>query len=393
MTWNKYDFFLLGLITSLAFGSIGGFLTLPRAVSILLGPYFVCCFFGKKCERVKFFAFFFLIWFLYATLSLIWTSDLEEAFKEMFYYPVHFLFFLEILLFSFYATNPLKSLAFGWLVGFLGTAVIASWELITDNHLWMTTQKSGLMMNMGRGVVFAQKFCSVTFMNYNTYVTYVAFMYPFLVYATKDLNKVFKYTCWIIPFIFVGKNASRGGLASITVVLILSYFVRNKFNGKSVAFLITFVVTFFCLFAYTDFFEIILFRMGATDSGDPRSLIWESTLNLWQSTVFIGSGIGSIITSMKSFSNGVLISHNMFLEILVQYGFVVFVPVVMYICSLIRKAIRMDDVSCKAVVVPALVVLPISTIIDSGYLLNPVTFAFFASLEVFANNEYYRFHY
>ncbi len=280
MKWNRYDLFLIFLVASLAGGLIGGALSIPRILAIILSPFFIRLFIEKKCERVYFFGFFFVIWLLYALLSFLWTSNLDEAGKEMLYYPVHFLYFLEILLFSYYALNPLKSIALGWFIGFLCTAFIALWELSTDHHLKFTKQQSDLKMNLGNGIIAAHKFCSVTFGNYNSYVRYLTFAYPFLiyVYAKNYFNKFFVLACLVMPFIFIGMNASRGGILSILILLFLSLFFQGKANKKVVVSFAIIITTLSMILLYTDFFTILSHRMETTASDRSRFSICTSAL-------------------------------------------------------------------------------------------------------------------
>ena len=364
-------------------------MSLSRIIAILLSPILVCRLLDGYYKVANWFMFFFGIWYLYASFSLLWTTDIEEATKEMVYYPVHFIFFLEIIVFSFFSSNPLKNIALGWSLGFLATSIVAGWELITDNHLFMTKQKSGLMQNMGNGVILLRHFCSVTFGNYNTYVTYIAFAFPFLLYANakKFLKRFFSILCLVLPFIFIGQNASRGGIISIMGIFLLFLFFQKKISKKT--FFITISIFFIMLYvlSITDSFTVFFYRMGKTSLNDSRLEIWFAAINLWKSTFYIGSGIGSMISSMRLFSTHILITHNLFLEILVQYGFIIFFPIIAYLISCLRRTLKKNDIETKSIVLPALCFLPFAAIIDSGYLLNPVVFAYFASLEVFISYE------
>ncbi|MBO6055380.1 MAG: O-antigen ligase family protein [Alphaproteobacteria bacterium] len=390
MKWNRYDSFLVLLISSLALGGFGGAISIPRVLAIALSPVLLCRIVDKRCIRVYWFCLFFIIWYLYAAISLFWTSNLNEAFKEMVYYPVHFVFFLEIVVFSFFARNPLRHIALGWCIGFLGTSIIAGWELLTDNHLFMSKQQSGLMQNYGYGDVFLRHFCSVTFGNYNSYVTYIAFAFPFLLYLNvqKKFNRLVSILCLVLPFFFIFENASRGGILSIAGMLFV-FLMCQKRNNKKLIFLIALVfVAFVYVLSFTDTFTLIFVRMGKTSLDESRFGLWNAAINLWESTFFIGSGIGSMVTSMSDFSTRLLITHNLFLEVLVQYGFVVFTPIIFYYFSCFLRTLKKNDADAKSVVLPALCLLPILSAIDSGYLLNPITYAFFASIEVYISYEY-----
>ena len=101
--------------------------------------------------------------------------------------------------------------------------------------------------------------------------------------------------------------------------------------------------------------------------------------------MFVGSGISSIATAMKEMNPNVTnISHNLFLEILVQYGVIFFSFYVVFLFKLFRQARKSCKRSIKIMLLMALIALPIYGIIDSGYLLNHVFYVAMGSLTVFA---------
>ena len=85
----------------------------------------------------------FLTFFLlYSLLSATWTStDPVYSLKETAYNFVHVLLFVEIIVFSKTARNPLTAIFLGFLVAFAISAVIAIWEFTTDQHLYTSKMK------------------------------------------------------------------------------------------------------------------------------------------------------------------------------------------------------------------------------------------------------------
>lgn len=389
MSWNKYDYFLFFLIALLAGGGIGGALTMPRVATIIFLPYLFNAISGIYNTRIHFLGAFFCFWFVYGIISIIWTSDPNEALKQVVYYFIHFTYFLEIVSFACRAKNPLKSICFGWLIGFSMTAVISIWELITDNHLSSSKFKSGAMYNAGGGHILVHRFCAATFSNYNDYVTYLCCSFPFMLYlcATAKKCQYVLFVCIVMVFVFIGYNASRGGLLAIVEMLCLFFLLKERIRLKNkILILIAVIVALFAV-DNTDVFSLVKIRLENTSSSNNiRLVVWSAALDLWASTYYIGTGLGGMMTSMKDFSNHILITHNMFLEILVEFGFVIFVPFIFMLVRLFVRAFSLDNTKF-CVIISTFVALPFISIINSGYLLSSYVYAFFSSLFVLAFNE------
>ena len=379
---NKYDIFIFFLIISLIGGVYGGALTFSRVLTILLLPQLVLLHLRNQCPYTHVFIVFFVAWLLYGLLSFYWTSDVANCAKEFVHYIITFAYFLEIITFSRFANNPLKGLSLGWLCGFVFCSIIAMWELITDRHLSVSMIQSDSVYNMGYGLVFLRRFASVTFGNYNSYVTYICFSFPFILYAL-NYNK-WRYVAVfsvIIAFVIVGANASRGGIISLIGMLFVYLLLSSS---KKMFF--WFIPILLWMFFYGKGFDLLFARMENLSDG--RVEVWKNALSLWVSTAFIGSGMGSMVESMKCFQTiGVWMTHNLFLEILVQYGFVIFIPFVLFIILLVKDGLSLKDFDRRSVLLPCFLMMPVYSIINSSYLLNLYTAAFFATLYIFVYYE------
>ena len=172
-------------------------------------------------------------------------------------------------------------------------------------------------------------------------------------------------------------------------MLIVYSLAVNRFNVKLLVYALSFSLIIFYLNMTTDLFDMILIRSERTAGLDEsRVVLWGNVINLWASSAFIGTGIGGMIESMKSFStNRLLITHNLFFEILVQFGFVIFVPFILYIAYLLKKIFRIQEKNRKWILITLMCFMPFYMVIHSGYLLFPPTFAFFASILVLADYD------
>ena len=391
---NKYDRFLIFLISSLAFGNLGGDLQLSRLLGIILTPMMIVRI--KQCKYVSWFLVTFVLFYGYALLSIMWTPDKTQGGKELVYFLVHFMIFFEILVFSHFAKNPLKSISTGWIVAVGLTLIVAMWELITDNHLSISKSESGLTSNFGNGFILEHRFAAVTFFNYNGYVAFLSFSMPFIFYKIRSGNsrnillKNIPVVILLLSIVCILCNGSRGGLISTLIMAVILIIMGRKNLLKSYQ-LIVFVLLamVFVMYFGDNIFQIIIARSvdGGLTDGSSRFVIWDSVLNAVLYTIGMGTGIGGRDAVMRTFTNGNTAPHNLFLEILLEFGVLFLCIFLLFLFDLYKKAKRQTDRDRKILLYMALFAMPVYCIINSGYLLNSYVYAAFASLIVFANYE------
>lgn len=389
---NKYDRMITLLLASMAFGNIGGALQVSRILTILFIPFFVQKF--NICKRgYNNYWYFFIFFIVYCLLSLIWTPDKTEGVVQLIYFVIHFLFFFEILFFSKLAANANDSITNGWMLSVSLTLIVALWEIITDNHLSLSAHDSERMINTGEAI-FQQRFAAVTFYNYNSYVTFLCFALPFIfcrIVGVDRLNlkNIVPILVILLSFFCILCNASRGGLLSIILMLFI-YIIRSpKSKFKNYTLFFVFLIGAYVL---TQFADILFLAISARSSagglfeGSSRFYIWGVALQTFVHTLGFGTGIGGVSSSMAKFTTGITVPHNLFLEILLEFGFIIFIIFMIFILKIYYKSFKVKDKKLKSVLYIALIPFPIYSIIDSGYLLNYWVFAFFSSLIYFKNS-------
>lgn len=396
-TLNKYDKFLIILLASLMFGSIGGALTIPRVVAILLFPYLAkgmrAC--GYYISRYKTFFTVFICW---CVLSMVWTTDKMQGFKELCYHTVHFVYFFEILVFSKFANRPLQSIIFGWILSATVSAAIGLWEVTTGNHLSFVAsfQDEKTSWNIGGGMTLDQNFARAAYGNYNSFVAYICFAFAFLLYSVfqkgqNTLVRVVSIGVSVALVSIVILNASRGGL--LTIIVFFAVFILSKFKPKyTIPFAIVAIALYLLIANILDnpIFELISYRVsdGGLLNGSDRFEIWDCAWETYVRSAFIGTGVGSITASMLITNPNIIASpHNLFLEILVQYGFIFLFCYLSFLLGIFKKTLRVADRQRKVMLLACFIAMPFFSIIDSGYLLTPNLYAFCASIYVFANIE------
>lgn len=324
---------------------------------------------------------------------MLWTPDKVEGFKELIYYPIHFLIFLEVVIFSQKAFNPLSHITLGVILCVFLTSIVGFWELITDNHLAVSVldEASELTMN---GEVIIRNFAAVTFYNLNGYVTYLCFCLPFLLYGFSLEEKLLKrlsFIALVIAIVLILCNASRGGMFTIVICLAVFFMMSQKNKSLIYSFIVLIGGLLYILYKYGDAILFIL-SMKLADGGattdNARSEIWSNALKVLVEYSGIGCGIGGMHAAMEQFAKGgVTITHNIFLEVLCQYGVIFCFAFVSFLFKQFKTGLKLLDKKRSVLVTMALVSFPMTGIINSGYILNPQLYVVLASIYVFANYE------
>lgn len=393
--YNKYDIYLFLLISSLATGGIGGSLLLPRILTLVFLPHF---FVLQKdvARRNVLIIITLLLCYLYLLISYFWTLDTEQGAKDLIYYLIHFITFVEIVFFAEKATNPVKFISIGWTVAFFLTSYIALWEILTDNHLSIVRFDEDVYLHDGSLLVI-RRFASAAYANFNGYSTFICFCIPFILSLMMDVKMKRKYRllslyCLLFAIYIVLFNASRGAILSAAVILFIYISIAlhngSDFDKNKLFLLLLILIIGFVLFGQSAL-ENIVIKLRGTEMLDSsnREGIWIRAWEVFINSYCFGTGVGSLQVALQNVSgrNTVIVTHNMFLEVLVQYGIIGITILVVFILKLFRKALYLKKTNTmKPLLLSALISLPISTIIDSTYLMNPSVWMLFASLYVVA---------
>ena len=399
ITVNRYDMFVVLLTTCLCFGNVGGALQVDRILAILLAPAMLSVYSKAHNLYLNKLLKGLLFIYLYIFITLFWTSDSSEGLKEIVYFPVHFILMLEIIVFCRKAKNPLNSLSFGWLNMALFCSLVAIWEITTGNHLNVAREEAS-SYNTGMAIV-QHLTASVTFSNYNSYVTILCYSFPWIFYnligeRKRLLVKVLSFSVLMISTVIIIINASRGGVLAIISMVITYALVSKKARSNSIVIITLIAVVAYALLQYKDtLFAVLTARAseGGMFTDDARTIIWSNALKTFRSSMGFGVGVGGLDASMAQFSKGgINVTHNMFLEVLVQYGVIVFFAVLLFLWRLFKRTLRIDD-QRKVVLLMSFVSMPAYFIIDSTYLLTCHFYVLIATLIVFANYELLRRNY
>jgi hypothetical protein len=391
---NVYDSLLFLLIVSQFFGALGGFFSPMRLLVFCLFPILLVSISNMQFAKSYIYESFFLsFWLFYGVISSIWSIDKLAAFKEIEILVFNFFSFFIFLVLSLNSTNPTKSIVLGWLTLFLLTVPIAIIELYFDKHLSVSVADESELLNYGD--VFVQRnFASVTYMNLNGYNTMLCYTMPFIfsaVYLAK--NKLTQLLTWLFVILLgflIVKNGSRATFINylLSFIVIISISLNNKKN--IIKFILAFLIILFpVLLLSSNDFTLIFARLSGQGLNDlERTLLIIDGLNALKESYFFGIGAGNFKAIMDIKYKAFLTSpHNLFLEVFVQYGILVFLLFLIFIYRIYKKHKALISIKSKVIIKIALLTLPFTSIIDSGYLDSLYIWLYFASLIVIINNN------
>lgn len=391
---NKFDYILLFLAVCTCFGNLGGAFQVDRIIAILLLPWLKYIMSKQGYSYAKQLLQIMVLYYGYMLFSFLWTPDKSEGIKELVYYPVHFLLFVEMIVFARRARNPLKSLSRGWIIAVLLCSVVAYWEITTGNHLEISKEISEYY-NAGGGIILERFYASVTFGNYNGYVTFLCYSVPWIFYAIISkgqflAERLLAGVALIMALIVIIINASRGGVLTIIIMSLVYYWFSEKSKIKNVAIYVLVGALIYFIVQYGDSLTAV-FVVRSDGAGlytdESRFVIWNHALMAFSETLGVGVGIGGISAAMKKIAHGgITITHNMLLEILVQYGIVIAFTVLLFLWRLYKKSMKLER-SRKIVLMMAFIAMPVYTIINSGYLLHTHLYVLMATIYIFVNYE------
>lgn len=390
---NINDNALLLLVFSLFAGNMSGVLLLPRTMSFVVFPLL----FRRQNDTTipSSPKNLFFIWFIWGCFSLLFTPDFSEGVSQLLLLITNFLLSYEILVFAKNAHSPLYRIALGWLFALTINNIVGLWEITTDNHLSISKFGSEREIIIdGRAVLM--HYANGFFSNYNSFVTFTCCALPFLfyliLYSNKTLIRGAVFANLFISVYTIFMDASRAGVLSLIVIsaIFLIYLIKNR-RAHFKNLIIFGVLICFVLLFWDSLTSLVIGRQLdiARFEDEARYVIWKNCIRVFLSTFGIGTGIGGLWTSMANYAghNSVLAPHNAFLEILVQYGVLVFFTFIVFLKDIYSNGRRNEDALAKVVIFSSILSMPLTFIINSMYLTNPFFWAFLVSLYIFSDRK------
>lgn len=390
---NKYDKLIILLISLQALGGLGGFFQPVRLLILMLVPFL---FISKKLN-FRFYKYeltTFYIWIVSGLISITWVYFMEESIKEILYLIIYFAGFFVLIYLSSNANKPKESIIRGWIFLFIFTIPVAILELFFDIHLPSAYDQEAVVMNFQEIGVFERRFTSINYGNLNGYNVILIYTLPFVLSIQlsniSNFKKMLGWAVFIMLSSIIIMNGSRGAFLCLLIVIAIFslYYAKNIKTLITIGILIS-LPLFYFLFTDNEINKLILARF--TEQG----FVDNTRLNLihmgFQSLLdsnFIGIGAADFNPTMKyKYNQELTSSHNFFLEILVQYGVLIFILFIGLFIKIFNKN-KGNNTKYSFIVISSLCMYPISSIITSGYIQSAWTWLFIASLYVVADKRF-----
>ena len=394
-----YDLILFGLITLLIFGMIGNGVQPVRLFIIALSPFMFFDVLRRPNRSLYYYryeCFFLLFWFLWSLSFFYKAVDETESFKHVIYLFVHFLGFLEVLWAANKAVNPQHAIKYGWLTVIALSIPLAIYEFLTDFHFTMSVQDTGSTMLLN-GIRLDRPFASVTFGNLNSYNTVLCWALPSLfmcnLYPRNKTDNILGYILMAFTALIIIANASRGAIMCLGLMLVTYVYAYYKIGRNRFLLTIILVISIGALFYYLgDIFILIMERFsdqGVSDDGRSENLTvgFQAFLDSYG----LGIGIGNYEPIMGNvYRIEIPAPHNLMLEVLVCFGFPIFLGFVGMYFHISRICLREGSTFNRDMFIFCTAALLFAGIIDSTYLMKATTWMFMASTYIYLDPRYNR---
>lgn len=395
--YNRYDFFLFILISSVVFGMIGNGAQPARLLTLSVFPFMLRDAFKGKHRSIwyyRFECFFLFFWWLWALSFFFKAVDATESGKHLAFLLIHIIGFFEILWASCKALQPQRAIQYGWMFFMILSLPVAVYEFLTDFHLPMSVYDSGTTIEYN-GIKIERPFASVTFGNLNTYNTTLCWALPSLfmcnLYPRNKFDKFLGFSVLACVSLIIIANASRGAILCLGL-LIATYVICYYKTGRNRTLLIIVLVLAAVVLVYYlgDLFLLIIERFanqGVEDDGRTENLV--KGFQAFCDSYGLGIGIGNYEPIMGNvYRVQFAAPHNLFLEVLTCYGAFVFVGFVIMFLGLLIRCWTKGDMINRDMMFFCCVSLLFAGMIDSQYLMKVPTWFFIATMYVYLDSRY-----
>jgi len=274
-------------------------------------------------------------WLGWGLLSLLWAPDVNSGASDVANLLFYLLLVYGLLNLRAYEPDNLRALCLGWIGAYTVSGIIAIWELVTNNHLpgyWIEENPLRELL----------KYVTISFYsNPNNYSAFILLSVPFLLLSIDVMKGYITKTALYIMLmsvpLFIITSGTRIAFIGFVMQILAALFMRrNKFNTL-VIIVIMFFMSAIVLHGMSSknegkFEKILSLRENISSDASVISRINLSFNGL--SMMYHSYGMGFGAASYESISNssniplrptgGIVNPHNFLIQILSEYGIIVF---------------------------------------------------------------------
>lgn len=296
---------------------------------------------------------FLLIWFCYGVISIVWTTDKVNGLKELYYFST-FIFFILLLIYLLQIKNQefwVKE-SF-WIIGVI-TLGICVLEIATDFHF----PTSRYVIESERLSIYHKHVATAFFYNENDLATFLVIVTPFFVIKLIEsslFGKLINTVLILLIFIVISFNAARLAFVSVLLQLLVFLYVTKKawfFRGVRL-FLLTTPLIFGLAWHFLGDKLDILFDVKGFEAGYGSGFV---RINLYLNGLYstfqsfmLGVGPGNYGSHMYPmfYTAGIINPHNWWIEVLTNYGFLIFCGYLAFFWFFLKNTISIYYVNTK----------------------------------------------
>lgn len=337
------------------------------------------------------------IWVYWGALSITWSPDPDAAIFEVIAILFGIIIALILLFLKAYNKSGLKALISGWIGAYTITLVVAVWEIATGNHLPSAfTEQAPDYAQVG--------VTASTFGNPNNYGAFLVMAFPFLWLARSLTTRKYARQFYIILLTTVplvaALTASRLAIIGMLVEMIMLILVNIK-NPRRIVYNLIFIsmlISLMWLFVGKEDSRIHqkLTRMHTeiqnVGSIGVRINLAKNAIWMVYSTYLMGAGAGSFEVVQQQgnvpyYTNGIINPHNYWLEVLSQYGLIVFLLLLWWYCATFITAIKYSYTKYSYKIYSQTLVVTLigyifASIANSSFIEQPTNWVFLASIMI-----------
>jgi len=290
-------------------------------------------------RQIQWYFAFLFFWFAYAVISLAWAPSKSMAIR----YLIFLFMGISVIFFSTYYFREkldLQKLYLLWMGVFITLLFLGFWEHLTGYHLSVSKL-------YGETYARFKYIPTAVFYNQNDYATFLTLSIPFSIALMRYKKNLWLYICGIgisiSAFYLIVVTGSRSNILAVLFELVFILLFLLNFKRK-IKVIIAIGVCIILLFIFLPgpvqgFFSQIggelnsivsQTRMATSSMGIRFSLV-RNGLSLLYSTAGFGVGAGN--AEYYLLAN----PHNWWLEILVDYGILVFVGYIIFYIGIMRN--------------------------------------------------------
>jgi teichuronic acid biosynthesis protein TuaE len=343
-------------------------------------------------KAVRLYALVGVVWIFWGILAVFWAAGTEAAVVNLMGVALGFLTVLALLNLRANTTRGLRWLFRGWVAAAVVAGSIGVWEFVTGQHLpgsWIDNTPARVQ----RLVVIS------TFDNPNNFGAFLLLVSAVALYQMETARSavvrwsLFFFVLWL----FVLAMLSTSKIAVLSILMVIGVYVvravRSRMTAVALVLAIAggFVSSLIYLGGDLDLLtDIVAFAEGGLtleQSTRSRVNLFLAGVDMTVSTYGLGVGGGNFSYLMERgysrlWTRDIVDPHNWWMEILSQYGVVVFALYVGYLAYVALFSLRASrgEEPLSRFLLPFVLAFVLSGFANSSYVLQPTNWLFMGTI-------------